>query len=113
MKSYKLINRFCLEVESICASLKSLELALSDVRSCEPFIQIIKLILEIGNFLNGKEDSGFNILEFLPKLHDLKDCASNKPLLYHVIKASQCFKFLLMILIVLKGTVKNKLQNCR
>ena len=89
MKSYKLINRFCLDVESICASLKSLELALSDVRSCEPFIQIIKLILEIGNFLNGKEDSGFNILQFLPKLHDQKDVATNNPLLYHVIKASR------------------------
>ena len=89
MKSPKLTNRFCLEVENICAALKSLELALSDVRSCEPFVQIIKLILEIGNFLNGKEDSGFNILELLPKLHDLTDVANNKPLLYHVIKASQ------------------------
>ena len=88
MKSYKVIYRFGLEVESICASLKSLELAMSDVKACEPFTQIIKLILEIGNFLNGKEDYGFNILDFLPKIKDIKDVATNKPLLYHVIKAS-------------------------
>ena len=94
MKSYKLINRFCLEVESICAALKSLELALTDVRSCEPFSQLIKLILEIGNFLNGKEDSGFNILAFLPKINDIKDVATNKPLLLHVIKARQLFNLM-------------------
>ena len=87
MKSYELINSFGLEVESICESLKSLELAMTDVRSCEPFSQIVNLILEIGNFLNGKEDSGFNILEFLPKINDIKDVATHKPLLYHVIKA--------------------------
>ena len=93
MKSYQVITRFCLDVESICQSLKSLELALTDVRSCEPFSQIIKLLLDIGNFLNGKEDSGFNILAFLPKMNDMKDVATNKPLLYHVIKAIFSKKF--------------------
>ena len=82
----KIIFSFKAEVESICAALKSLELAINDIKSCETFKQIVTLILEIGNFLNGKKDAGYDILAVVPKVKDFKDFATKKSLLYHIIR---------------------------
>ena len=50
-----------------------------------------RLILEIGNFLNGKQESGYDILASLPKVMDFKDFVTKKPLLYHVVKVRPVF----------------------
>ena len=51
------------------------------------FPKLLKLTLEIGNFLNASQAQGFQ-LDFLSKLSWVKDTVTKKTLLYHIIKVN-------------------------
>jgi len=69
----------------ICEPLKSLTEGIKCVKSSKMFPKLLKLTLEIGNFLNASDAHGFQ-LDFLSKLSWVKDTVSKKTLLYHIIK---------------------------
>ena len=71
----------------ICEPLKSLTEGIKCVKSSKMFPKLLKLTLEIGNFLNASDAHGFQ-LDFLSKLSWVKDTVSKKTLLYHIIKVS-------------------------
>ena len=52
----KIIFSFKAEVESICAALKSLELAINDIKSCETFKQIILESLDVVAMYDYEND---------------------------------------------------------
>jgi len=71
--------------KDICEPLLSLKEGLRAVQKSEIFFQYMNLLLEIGNFLNCSNASGFQ-LDFLSKVTWVKDTVHKKPLLYHVVK---------------------------
>ena len=71
--------------KDICEPLKSLKEGMKSVRSSKLFPKLVKLTLEIGNFLNASDAKGFQ-LDFLSKLSWVKDTVTKKTLLYHIIK---------------------------
>lgn len=71
----------------ICEPLKSLTEGIKCVKSSKMFPKLLKLTLEMGNFLNASDAQGFQ-LDFLSKLSWVKDTVSKKTLLYHIIKVS-------------------------
>ena len=71
-----------------------------------------RLILEIGNFLNGKQESGYDILASLPKVMEFKDFLTKKPLLYHVVKVRPVSLDRPQVLLNLfKGFVREELSD--
>ena len=72
----------------ICEPLKSLEQGILSVRRCEMFRRMMKMTLEIGNFLNQTNITGFQ-LDYLSKLSWVKDTVSKKSLLYHILQVNQ------------------------
>ena len=71
-----------------------------------------RLILEIGNFLNGKQESGYDILASLPKVMEFKDFVTKKPLLYHVVKVRPVSLDRPQVLLNLfKGFVREELSD--
>ena len=71
--------------KDICEPLLSLKEGMRAVQKSEIFCQYLNLLLEIGNFLNSSNASGFQ-LDFLSKVTWVKDTVHKKPLLHHVVK---------------------------
>ena len=71
--------------KDICEPLKSLKEGIRSVKTSKLFPKLVKLTLEIGNFLNSSQAQGFQ-LDFLSKLSWVKDTVTKKTLLYHIIK---------------------------
>ena len=71
--------------KDICEPLLSLKEGMRAVQQSKTFSQYMNLLLEIGNFLNSSNASGFQ-LDFLLKVTWVKDTVFKKPLLYHVVK---------------------------
>merc|ERR1712038_2018468 len=71
--------------KDICEPLKSLKVGIRSVKTSKLFPKLLKLTLEIGNFLNASQAQGFQ-LDFLSKLSWVKDTVTKKTLLYHIIK---------------------------
>ena len=71
--------------KDICEPLRSLKVGIKSVKNCDMFSKLLRLILEVGNFLNSSQVPGFQ-LDFLSKITWVKDTATKKPLLYHILK---------------------------
>ena len=71
--------------KDICEPLRSLKVGIKNVKNCDMFSKLLRLILEVGNFLNSSQVPGFQ-LDFLSKITWVKDTATKKPLLYHILK---------------------------
>jgi len=71
--------------KDICEPLKSLKDSMKSVRTSKSFARMLSLILEVGNVLNKSQTKGFQ-LDYLPKISWVKDTATKKPLLYHIVK---------------------------
>jgi len=65
--------------------LKSLKDGMEKVRESKVFANILSLTLEVGNMLNRSHAKGFQ-LDYLAKLSWVKDTATKKTLLYHIMK---------------------------
>ena len=76
--------------KDICEPLRCLKEGIGKVKSSQLLPKILKLTLEIGNFLNNSSVSGFQ-LDFLSKITWVKDTNTKKPLLYHMLKVKTTF----------------------
>lgn len=88
LKAWRFKRRFAEKISDIQPDIQAIALACEEVKSCSSLVQVLELLLAVGNYLNGGNARGqaFGFkLEILTKLRDTRSNTAKYTLLHYLV----------------------------